>query len=390
MSPPERYKNSHMFTLQGKTAVVTGAGRGIGRAIAETLAEYGAQVLVNDLDAAPAAETENAIRQAGGKAASLAGDITDPALPQRLVDAAVERFGSLDIVVNNAGYTWDSVIQKMTDEQFQTMLNIHLVAPFRILRAASGWIRETAKREAADGRRVMRKVVTVTSIAGTDGNAGQAAYASGKAGVVGLTKTLAKEWGRYNVNVNAVGFGIIETRLVQPITAEERGVHRSAGAENSGGGAAENPGMGQERLPAGQAGNAAGGRWSGAVPVLAAIGLRYRRGADLQRWAALLTPARGWWARPYAAVCARARSPLSAGGDLIGHVRAGAPELSSEALLGSGPDDVAILVHQAHRGDGFVAPFGRTVRIRSHRSSDPHIARATYWWISCCPHWRAH
>ena len=208
------------FTLSGKSAIVTGAGRGIGRAIAQKLAEYGALVVVNDLDAAPAAETEAAIRSAGGAALALAGDITDPALPQRLVDAAVERFGSLDIVVNNAGYTWDTVIQKMTDEQFQTMLNVHLVAPFRILRAASGWIRETAKREIGEGRRVMRKVVNITSIAGTDGNAGQAAYSSGKAGVVGLTKTLAKEWGRYNVNVNAVGFGIIETRLVQPITPE--------------------------------------------------------------------------------------------------------------------------------------------------------------------------
>ena len=208
------------FTLSGKSAIVTGAGRGIGRAIAQKLAEYGASVVVNDLDAAPAAETEAAIRSAGGAALALAGDITDPALPQRLVDAAVERFGSLDIVVNNAGYTWDTVIQKMTDEQFQTMLNVHLVAPFRILRAASGWIRETAKREIGEGRRVMRKVVNITSIAGTDGNAGQAAYSSGKAGVVGLTKTLAKEWGRYNVNVNAVGFGIIETRLVQPITPE--------------------------------------------------------------------------------------------------------------------------------------------------------------------------
>src|SRR5581483_9452546 len=121
-------------------------------------------------------------------------------------------------------YTWDNVIQKTTDEQFQAMLNIHLMAPFRILRAASGWLRETAKRETAEGRRVMRKVVNITSIAGTDGGAGQAGYSSGKAGVVGLTKTLAKEWGRYNVNVNAVGFGLIETRLVQPLTAENSSI----------------------------------------------------------------------------------------------------------------------------------------------------------------------
>ncbi len=206
-----------MFTLASRTALVTGAGRGIGRAIAQTLAAYGASVIVNDLDPGPASEAETAIREAGGAAASIHGDVTDPSMPQRLVDAALERFGSLDVIVNNAGYTWDSVIQKMTDEQFQTMLEIHLVAPFRLLRAASGWIRETAKRENAEGRRVMRKVVNITSIAGTDGGAGQAGYASAKAGVVGFTKTMAKEWGRYNVNVNAVGFGIIETRLVQPI-----------------------------------------------------------------------------------------------------------------------------------------------------------------------------
>ncbi len=208
------------FTLESKTALVTGAGRGIGRAIAQTLAAYGAAVLVNDLDAAPAAETEAAIRLAGGHAASLAGDVTDPAFPERLTAAALEGFGSLDIIVNNAGYTWDNVIQKTTDEQFLAMLEIHLVAPFRILRAASGWIRETAKREAAEGRRVTRKVVNITSIAGVDGNAGQAGYSSGKAGIVGLTKSMAKEWGRYNVTVNAVGFGIIETRLTQPLAGE--------------------------------------------------------------------------------------------------------------------------------------------------------------------------
>ncbi len=208
------------LTLQSKTALVTGAGRGIGRAIAETLAGYGASVMINDLDAGPASEAEAAVRQAGGNAASLAGDVTDPAFPQRLVDSTVERFGSIDIIVNNAGYTWDNVIQKTTDEQFQAMLNIHLAAPFRILRAASGWIRETAKREAGEGRRVTRKVVNITSIAGTDGNPGQAGYSSGKAGVLGLTKTMAKEWGRYNVTVNAVGFGIIETRLTQPLAGE--------------------------------------------------------------------------------------------------------------------------------------------------------------------------
>ena len=209
------------FTLESKTALVTGAGRGIGQAIARKLAEFGAAVMVNDLDQSPAFETEGLIRDHGGKAASFAGSVTEPEFPQALVDATVAKFGSLDIIVNNAGFTWDNVIQKTTDEQFQAMLDIHIKAPFRILRAASGWLRETAKREAADGVRTMRKVVNITSIAGTDGGAGQAGYSSGKAGVIGLTKTLAKEWGRYNVNVNAVGFGLIETRLIAPVAPDK-------------------------------------------------------------------------------------------------------------------------------------------------------------------------
>ncbi|MGA2130881.1 MAG: SDR family oxidoreductase [Bryobacteraceae bacterium] len=206
------------FTLESKAALITGAGRGIGRAIARKLAAAGAAVMINDLDPDPAAEAAEAINKSGGRAVSLAGDVTAAEFPQKLVDATLAAFGGLDIIVNNAGYTWDNVIQKTSDEQYMAMLNIHLVAPFRILRAASTYLRETAKGEIAAGRRVMRKVVNITSIAGTDGNAGQAGYSSGKAGIIGLTKTMAKEWGRYNVNVNAVGFGMIETRLTQPLT----------------------------------------------------------------------------------------------------------------------------------------------------------------------------
>jgi 3-oxoacyl-[acyl-carrier protein] reductase len=206
--------------LKGRTALVTGAGRGIGRAIAQKLAESGANVMLNDLDRDPVFETGMLIDKAGGHAKALPGDITAAGFPEKLVNAAVTGFGGLDIVVNNAGYTWDSVIQKTTDEQFQAMLDIHMVAPFRILRAASEYIRTAAKKETAEGRRVMRKVVNITSISGTDGIAGQSGYGSGKAGIVGLTKVLAKEWGRYNVNVNAVGFGFIETRLVQPLGPE--------------------------------------------------------------------------------------------------------------------------------------------------------------------------
>ena len=211
--------------LAGRTAIVTGAGRGIGRAIALKLAQNGAAVVVNDLDREPLSETVALISKTGGHAIAAAGDITDRALPDTLVQAALDEFHSIDIIVNNAGYTWDSVIQKTTDEQFQAMLDIHIGAPFRLLRAASGWIRETAKREIDDDRRVMRKVVNITSVSGVDGIAGQSGYGSGKAGIIGLTKVLAKEWGRYNVNVNAVGFGFIETRLTQPLGTESAEIY---------------------------------------------------------------------------------------------------------------------------------------------------------------------
>jgi 3-oxoacyl-[acyl-carrier protein] reductase len=209
------------FSLRGKTALVTGSGRGIGRAIALKLAAAGAAVMLSDIDREPLMETGGLIDAAGGAAKALPGDVTAPEFPQKLVDATVAGFGSIDIIVNNAGYTWDNVIQKMTDEQFQAMLDIHLVAPFRVMRAASGWIRQTAKKETAEGRRVMRKVVNISSVSGIDGNAGQAGYGAGKAGINGLTKVMAKEWGRYNVNVNSVGFGFIETRLVQPLGTGE-------------------------------------------------------------------------------------------------------------------------------------------------------------------------
>jgi 3-oxoacyl-[acyl-carrier protein] reductase len=212
------------FTLDGKTALVTGSGRGIGRAIAERLAENGAAVMVNDLDEAALRETKTLLGSMGKRVEVFAGDLTHPSFPDELVHATLDAFGSIDIIVNNAGYSWDGVIQKTTDEQFQAMLEIHLVVPFRVLRAASSYIRETAKREIAAGKQVMRKVVNITSIAGTDGNAGQAGYSSGKAGVLGLTRTLAKEWGRCNVNVNAVGFGLIETRLTQVLTGEEASI----------------------------------------------------------------------------------------------------------------------------------------------------------------------
>ena len=199
--------------LEGKVALISGGGRGIGRSIALKLASDGARVVVNDLDAAPAEETVSAVRAAGGQAISCPGSVAAPDFAERFVGAAMKEYGSLDIIVNNAGYTWDSVIQKMTDEQWYAMLDVHLTAPFRILRAAQPVIRGLAKAEAEAGKRTVRKVVNTSSVAGLFGNAGQANYASAKAGIIGLTKTLAKEWGRMNVTVNCVAYGLIRTRL---------------------------------------------------------------------------------------------------------------------------------------------------------------------------------
>jgi 3-oxoacyl-[acyl-carrier protein] reductase len=199
-----------MGVLDDKVAIVTGSARGIGRATAELLAEHGAKVLVNDLDADLAQEAAGEI---AGETAVFGGDLTAPGACDALVQTAVDAWGRLDIIVNNAGYTMDGVLHKLSDEAFQRMLDIHTIVPFRVLRAAAPHLREPAKREREQGIEVFRKVVNVSSISGTMGNSGQANYAAGKAAVVGLTKTLAKEWGQFKVNVNAVAFGNIATRL---------------------------------------------------------------------------------------------------------------------------------------------------------------------------------
>jgi 3-oxoacyl-[acyl-carrier protein] reductase len=199
-----------MRVLDGKAAIVTGSARGIGRATAELLCAQGARVLVNDLDADLAAE---AAQEIDGETAVFGGDLTQEGVCEALVEKAVSEFGQLDIVVNNAGYTWDGIAHKMSDEQFRAMLEIHTVVPFRVLRAAAPYLREPAKQEREEGREVFRKVVNVTSISGTQGNVGQVNYSAGKAALVGITKTLAREWGAFKVNVNAVAFGFVETRL---------------------------------------------------------------------------------------------------------------------------------------------------------------------------------
>jgi 3-oxoacyl-[acyl-carrier protein] reductase len=206
-----------MGLLDGKAAIVTGSARGIGRATAELFVSEGAKVLINDIDGDVAEQASNEI---DGETAVYAGDLTADGVPGELVAKAVEAFGEVDIIVNNAGYTWDSVVHKMTDEQFQAMLDIHTIVPFRVIRAIAPHWREAAKAEQAEGTERFRKIVNVTSISGTMGNAGQVNYSAAKAGVVGLTKTLAKEWGGFKINCNAVAFGFIETRLTQ---AKEKG-----------------------------------------------------------------------------------------------------------------------------------------------------------------------
>ncbi|RZL81894.1 MAG: SDR family oxidoreductase [Rhodococcus sp. (in: high G+C Gram-positive bacteria)] len=204
-----------MGKLEGKTAIVSGSGRGIGRSIALTLAREGANVVVNDLDTAPAQAVVDEITAAGGSAVICPGNVTAPDFGERFVGTATGEFGGLDIIINNAGYTWDTVIQKMGDDQWDAILDVHLKAPFRILRAAQPVISKAAKAEKDAGNPVHRKVVNISSIAGLYGNAGQVNYSAAKSGIVGMTRTLAKEWGRYNVNVNAVAFGFIETRLTE-------------------------------------------------------------------------------------------------------------------------------------------------------------------------------
>jgi 3-oxoacyl-[acyl-carrier protein] reductase len=204
-----------MGKLDGRVAIVTGAGRGIGRAIALKLAGEGARVVVSDLDGEPAAETAGAVRELGGEAEIFVGDVTSADYPDALVAHTLGAWNGIDIIVNNAGYIWNSTIQKHTDEQWYAMLDVHATAPFRLLRAATGYIREVARQEESEGRVNCRKIVNISSTSGLFGSATQLAYSAGKSAMVGVTRTLAKEWGRYNVCVNCVAFGLIETRLTQ-------------------------------------------------------------------------------------------------------------------------------------------------------------------------------
>jgi len=163
---------------------------------------------------------EQTAGEIGGETLVFGGDLTKPGVPDELVQKVIDEWGKVDILINNAGYTLDAPIHKMSDDWFQRMIDIHSVVPFRMCRAVAPHMREPAKQEREEGREVFRKIVNVSSISGTMGNAGQANYASGKSAVIGLTKTLAKEWGQFKINVNAVAFGFIETRLTAAKTEE--------------------------------------------------------------------------------------------------------------------------------------------------------------------------
>ena len=212
-----------MGLLDGKTAIITGSARGIGRATADLFSAEGAQVTINDIDGDIAEQAAGEIK---GETIAVSGDLTKTGACDEVVKKTIDAFGKVDILINNAGYTWDGVAHKMSDEQFQAMLDIHTVVPFRMCRAAAPHMRDPAKAERDRGEEVFRKVINITSISGTMGNAGQVNYSSGKAAVTGLTKTLAKEWGQFKINVNAVAFGFVETRLTQ---AKEKGETMKAG-----------------------------------------------------------------------------------------------------------------------------------------------------------------
>ncbi len=200
--------------LNDQVAVITGAGRGIGAATARLFAQQGAKLVLSDLDPEPMNEMAEELRAAGAEVLCEAGDVTDPAFPDALMKKAADSFGKVNILVNNAGYTWDGMIHKMTDKQYQAMLEVHNVAPFRMIRAAAPYMREAAKAEKAAGNRPEpRCIINISSVEGLNGTPGQAYYSTAKSGILGLTKTVAKEWGAFGIRCNTVAFGFVETRL---------------------------------------------------------------------------------------------------------------------------------------------------------------------------------
>lgn len=204
--------------FENRIVIITGAGRGIGAAAARMFARRGASVVVNDLNEGACRGVAAELQQLGAAAHAVPGDVTQPEFARCLVASAHEAFGQVNILVNNAGFTWDGMLHKMVDAQWSRMLDIHVTAPFRIIRELAGYWREAAKKEIASGGAPQqnRCIVNVSSTSGLHGNVGQANYAAAKMGIIGLTKTVAREWGRYGIRCNAVAFGFIDTRLTRP------------------------------------------------------------------------------------------------------------------------------------------------------------------------------
>lgn len=204
-----------MGRLEGRVAVITGSGRGIGRATAILFAREGAAVVVNDVDPDPAEETAQEVKEAGGEVLVSTDNTVNLGEARSLMSKAAEQFGAIDIVVNNAGITRDKTFHNMDDDIWDFVLDINLKTAFHTSLASMPYLREAAKREKAEKGQPAyhRKITFTTSTAFLQGNAGQANYTAAKGAVVGLTRTLARELGPFHVNVNAVAPGFIETRL---------------------------------------------------------------------------------------------------------------------------------------------------------------------------------
>ncbi|MBI4833053.1 MAG: SDR family oxidoreductase [Candidatus Lindowbacteria bacterium] len=204
-----------MGLLDGKVAVITGAGRGIGAAAARLFGSQGASVVVSDLDKGPAEEVVKAIKDAGGKAVAVAGNVMEVSTNEALIKTAIDTFKGLDILVPSAGFCNDKVIQKMELEDFRLMERIHMEAPWMLAKLAYPHLKELSQ----DGK--CRRVIFVASEAGSRGNAGQTNYGAAKSGVIGLMRVLCKEWLRLKVNCNCVAYGFVETRLTQATAGEK-------------------------------------------------------------------------------------------------------------------------------------------------------------------------
>lgn len=200
--------------LSGEVAIITGSGQGIGRSAALLFAKEGAKVVVSDIDAKKAASVVEEIKAAGGDAIYVAGDVGADDFPKTIVDATVKQYGKINHIVNNAGFTHDKMIHTMPDETYDVIMKIHVRAPFRLIRAAAPYFR--VKSDTPENR----SIINVSSTSGLHGNVGQANYAAAKSAVVGLSKTIAKEWGPFGVRANTIAFGLVHTRLT---AAKEEG-----------------------------------------------------------------------------------------------------------------------------------------------------------------------